>query len=66
MLGQHVELTQDNRHLPVSRASNTKDLALAGLLHFHHVAVIGRRHGAVLLKGFLEKMTSSTVTGLPS
>jgi hypothetical protein len=51
MLGQHVELTQDHRHFAVARRIEYKgDFALAGLLDFHHVAIVRRHHRAVLLE----------------
>ena len=51
MLGQHVELADDQRHLAVSRSVEGEgDLALAGLLDLRDVAIVGRYHRAVLLE----------------
>ena len=51
MLGQHVELTQDQRHFAVARrVENEGDLALAGLLDLDDVPVVGARMRVVLLE----------------
>ena len=53
MLRQHAELTQDHRHFTVTRRIEDEgDLALAGLLDLHDVAIVGRLHRAVLLDHF--------------
>ena len=51
-LGQHPELPEHDRHFPIAGGiERERDLALAGLLDLHDVAIKGANEGAVFLEG---------------